>query len=327
MQTTDPSHRAGQHAVILDLARFGPDTIFSPVPLAQARIYCKSLAKKHYENFSVASLMVPRLIRQDFYNIYAFCRWSDDLADELDSPQDSAQLLTWWHGELHRCFRGEAEHPVFVALNDTRIRHQLRVEPFDDLIDAFVQDQTVFRYETNRELLDYCARSANPVGRILLRTGKVEPEQAIEFSDKICTGLQIANFCQDIRRDASIGRIYLPRERWGGCDLDENQILSGTASPGLIRALRDWVQYARGLILGGLPLAQYCPRWLARDVQLFARGGLTILRNIEMAGFDVWSRPIRVSKSQKLGLLLRAIIQPRSINYRPHSKLYESASE
>lgn len=304
--------RFGQNLVIQDLHRFGPQATESFVSLEQAQHYCKTLAQHHYENFSIASFLVPAAIRQDFYNIYAYCRWSDDLADELVSSDESIQLLIWWRDQLRECFTGSANHPVFVALRKTIDRHGLMIEPFEALLDAFAQDQQNVRYATDDALLRYCQGSANPVGRILLRLAQVDTTEALELSDEICTGLQIANFCQDLRLDALRGRIYLPQERWNRYPIDESQILDGTPSETLKNALRDWVFTAQTHLANGLPLVKLVPRWLARDVQLFARGGLTILDNIANAGFDVWSQPIEVTHRQKIALLFRSVLSPRS---------------
>src|SRR5690606_25842748 len=182
------------------------------ISLAQAEAHCRRLARSHYENFLVASVLLPRAMRQPFYNVYAFCRHADDLADESGSPQLALDRLHDWQVQLQRCFSGRAEHPIFVALSDTRSRFQLSIEPFDQLLDAFRQDQTKTRYATFAERLDYCRRSANPVGRIVLRLAAADSPENMELSDRICTGLQLANHWQDIRRDFLAGRIYLPQD-------------------------------------------------------------------------------------------------------------------
>ena len=308
------SSRAGKRFVVEDLKHFGPSSSIPLIDVGQARKYCKSLAQRHYENFSVASLLVPAPVRQDFYNIYAYCRWSDDLADEIGNAADSLQLLSWWRKELRACFSGVATHPVFIALKETLQGRTMSLEHFEQLLDAFVQDQSVVRYGSQQDVLDYCRGSANSVGRILLQLARVEDSKALQLSDQICTGLQIANFCQDIRDDALSGRIYLPRDSWDRFQITESEILAGRATDNLRFALRDWVDSARTQLIRGLPLVQLTPRWLARDIQLFARGGLAILNNIASSNFDVWDQHIEVSKNQKLKLLLRSILFPRSIH-------------
>ncbi len=312
-QTEHPT-RAGKDSVAEDLKRFGPSSTYVAMDVNQANKYCKSLANRHYENFSVASLLLPSSLRQDFYNIYAFCRWSDDLADEMGDATESLRLLYWWRTELHQCFAGIAKHPVFLALAGTIRSHSLSAEPFEQLLDAFVQDQSVTRYRSQLELLDYCRGSANPVGRILLKLARIDANSAQQLSDRICSGLQIANFCQDIRQDALKGRIYLPEDVWQRFQLTEAEILAGLPTANLQFALKVWVELARTLLVSGLPLVKQTPRWLARDIQLFTRGGLTILNNIARSNFNVWTQPIEVSKKQKVALLLRSMMFPRSVH-------------
>lgn len=313
--------RAGNGIVLQDLNQFGPDANFPPLNLSQSKKYCKTLADRHYENFSIASLLVPRSIRQDFFNVYAFCRWSDDLADELGDSAKSLRYLGWWQHQLQECFHGRASHPVYRALQESIRIHGLPIKPFQDLLEAFVQDQHTTRYSTDQDLLGYCRGSANPIGRILLQFGKVESDHAKQLSDQICTGLQIANFCQDIRQDAMRGRIYLPKERWAQYPITENEILTGNVSCNLVHAMQDWVSTAQSHLIAGLPLVKHVPRWLARDIQLFARGGLTVLENISSVGFDVWTQPIEVTRKQKVRLLLQAILRPRSLELTGFKKL------
>ncbi|WP_168164168.1 squalene synthase HpnC [Pirellula sp. SH-Sr6A] len=319
--------RQGSALVREDLLRFGPQhcpvqSILPPeiasrqlrplCTLEEAESYCRHLVGAHYENFSVVSRLLPKPLRQDVANIYAYCRWSDDLADEMDSPQQSQFLLDWWGGLLDDCFRGDAIHPVYVALRTTIEKHGLVRKPFEDLIHAFVQDQTQTRYDSDEELDRYCAGSANPVGRLLLALANVRDPESERASDAICTGLQLANFCQDMRMDAMRGRIYFPRQRWARQGVTEQEILNGNVSSRLRRAVQDWCFFAEGKLVEGLPLVKRVPYWLARNVQLFVRGGLSILHAIEDAQFDVWSREIEVRRSTKIGLLVRGWLQPRS---------------
>ena len=313
VSTSELTSRAGKRIVIEDLRRFGPNASNPPMDLRQAEKYCKSLARRHYENFSVASFLVPVTTRQDFFNIYAYCRWSDDLADEIGNSVDSLRLLDWWRTELHNCFSETSKHPVFIALRETISKRSLAIENFEKLLDAFVHDQQVTRYDSHLEVLDYCRGSANPVGRILLQLARVDGPKALKLSDQICTGLQIANFCQDMRQDALLGRIYLPRDLWNRFQLTESEILAGNATDNLRFALKVWVELARTQLVSGLPLVHFTPRWLARDIQLFVRGGLAILNNIARANYNVWSEPIEVSKRQKIALLLRSVLSPRSV--------------
>src|SRR5216684_4163978 len=145
----------------LEIARTAPPPGCTP---EQARQYTRWLATHHYENFPVVSCLLPRRLHQHFYNVYAYCRWADDLGDELDDPAQSLELLSWWREELAACYAGEPRHPVFVALGPTIREFQIPQQPFSDLVSAFEQDQAVHEYETFDQLADYCRRSANPVG-------------------------------------------------------------------------------------------------------------------------------------------------------------------
>lgn len=276
--------------------------------LDQAFRYCEKLARSHYENFSVTNLWLPSQIRPHFASIYAYCRWSDDLADEIGDASRSSELLAWWKDQLHQGSQGRSTHPVFIALHYTMQQFGLKIAPFEDLLSAFLQDQSVQSYKDDLELLDYCRRSANPVGRLILGLANSTEARSIEWSDAICTGLQIANFCQDVRQDALRGRFYLPQSRMllGGITQDDWR--EGTQKART--TLEQWVEYARGFFAVGKPLVDQGPAWFRRSVGLFSGGGIQILDNIERNRFDVWRSNIEVSKLQKLNLVFRAIRGP-----------------
>src|SRR6058998_3310616 len=178
----------------------------------EAEAFCRALARSHYENFTVISFLLPRRLRQHFANVYAYCRVSDDLADETRDPQRALQLLDEWNEHLNLCYQGKAIHPVFVALGSTIREFQIPKQPFEDLLAAFRQDQTKSRYRTWQELLDYCRNSANPVGRLVLYLcGYRDPDRQA-LSDFTCTALQLANFWQDVSRDLDKDRIYIPED-------------------------------------------------------------------------------------------------------------------
>jgi squalene synthase HpnC len=304
--------RRGETCVIGDLQEFGPEMKES-VSLATARDYCRQLTRNHYENFSVASRLVPSSFRQHLANVYSFCRWADDLSDEIDTSEESLDLLHWWRKSLRLCYEGECRHPVFVALQDTIHQFRIPIEPFEKLIEAFCLDQKKFRYETDSEILDYCGGSANPVGRILLYMVGKHNDQTVPLSDSICSGLQIANFCQDVRRDVDLGRVYLPKTYWTKHGLTETMILNGEGREQLRSALKEWAMFSRGMLIDGLPLVSLVPVWLARDLQLFVRGGLYLLDELARNDYDSWTKPIEVSKVAKLKLILRAWFSPRSM--------------
>ncbi len=292
-----------------ELAKYGPGQTHTP-SLRQAQAYCRRWSAAHPENFIVASLLLPRSLKQDFHNLYAFCRWSDDLADETHDSRTALELLDWWQAELERCVINPPRHPILLALRQTIERHHLDLAPFRQLLSAFRQDQHVQRYADDQQLLDYCGRSANPVGRILLQLARAVTPASVAYSDAICSGLQLANFCQDMSRDAERGRIYLPRSRWCLHGVDEAMLLRRQATPELRSALSQWVQLARGYLLEGWPLVRLVPRWLKTDIDLFVRGGLAILQAIEARQFDVWTHRPRLTKVTQAKLMAKSLLRP-----------------
>lgn len=275
---------------------------------AESLHYTRWLATHHYENFHVVSLLLPKRLHQDFYNVYAFCRWADDLGDETGDPRESLRLLGWWRGELRALFAGEPpSHPVFIALAETIRRHHLPVDPFDDLIDAFVQDQTVARYRDWDHLLDYCRRSANPVGRlVLMLCGYRDPER-FRLSDFTCSALQLANFWQDVAVDLEKNRIYLPQHLLMRHGCPEQDLLARRPTPAFRRVMEDAVDYAQELFEQGLPLSRMVDRRLALDIDLFSRGGMKVLDKIRAQDYDVLSSRPAISKTERALLLLQSL--------------------
>jgi squalene synthase HpnC len=274
--------------------------------LDQAFEYCEKLAKSHYENFSVTNLWLPADIRPHFASIYAYCRWSDDLADETADRNQSSELLGWWKQQLRQGVEGKSMHPVFIALHHTIDSFDLSIEPFEDLLSAFVQDQSVDSYQDDAQVLDYCRRSANPVGRLILGLARTCVPPSLSWSDSICTGLQIANFCQDVRLDALRGRNYLPESRMHQAGITKENWKDGSGKAREV--LADWVSYAREHLNAGQPLTQHGPHWLRRSVELFLGGGKQILQNIQRIDYDVWNKSPEVTKIQKAQLVLNALM-------------------
>lgn len=276
-----------------ELERWGPRVAYAPVPPRRAQAYCSHLARTHYENFSVATLLLPRRLIPHFHNVYAYCRWADDLGDETGGGAGALALLAWWRDELLRCYDGTPRHPVMVALRGTIERFHIPPTPFLELLRAFEQDQAVTRSDTYAQLLDYCRLSANPVGHLVLYLGECHDPGRARLADRVCTGLQLANFWQDVARDLDIGRVYLPAEDrrrfgYGDADLEARRF-----TPAFRELLRFEVERARGLFDEGLALVPLVPPELQADVELFARGGLAILGKVEQAGYDVWrARPV-----------------------------------
>jgi len=277
--------------------------------LAEAEQYTRALARAHYENFHVATWLLPRRLRQDFYNVYAFCRWADDLGDEIGSAQESLRLLEWWRGELEAMYAGAVRHPVFVALRRTVERHGLPLEPFADLIQAFEQDQRVTRYRTWEEVYGYCRHSANPVGRLVLYMCGYQDEERARLADATCTGLQLANFWQDVAVDLDKGRIYLPLELLERHGASLEDLLARRATRAFRAAMREAVEVARGWFEQGLPLARRVDRRLAVDIELFSRGGMQILKKIEEQDYDVLSRRPAISRAERARLLLGTVLR------------------
>ena len=274
--------------------------------LEEARAYCERLARSHYENFSVATWFLPRRLRPHFYSIYAYCRISDDLGDEVGNPQHALQLLDIWEGELEACYAGRPRHPVFVALAETVRACDIPRQTFADLLTAFRQDQRVSRYDTFEDVLGYCRYSANPVGRLVLYACGYRDDERQQLSDYTCTALQLANFWQDVAVDYNKGRIYLPLEDLRRFGVTEKDISDRRATPQFLELMRFEVQRAREWFHKGLPLAQKVDSALAIDIELFSRGGLAILQAIEDQGYDVLRRRPVISKPRKLALVARA---------------------
>jgi squalene synthase HpnC len=264
------------------------------------------LARRHYENFTVASWLAPRRLRPHLAAVYAFCRWADDLADETSDPAHSLRLLGWWEEELRRCYAGEARHPVFVALAETIRARTIPAEPFADLLSAFRQDQRQSRYETAADVLDYCRRSANPVGRIVLFLGQCHDERTGALSDRICTGLQLVNFCQDVAQDFQRQRVYLPAETLARHGVPPSDLGREATSAALKRAVREEVDRAESYLLGGMPLVGIVPAGLRAAVELFVGGGLAIVAAIRRIEYDVCRVRPTVSRWAKARLAAAA---------------------
>ncbi|SRR5579871_5755500 len=278
-----------------------------PPALEEAQAWCRQLAESHYENFHVASWFLPKKLRPHFHSIYAYCRISDDLGDEVRDTEQALALLDMWGRELDACYEGRARHPVFVALAETIRACSIPKQPFADLLIAFRQDQTVTRYETMRDLLDYCKYSANPVGRLVLYACGYTDEERFRLSDATCSALQLANFWQDVRVDYAKGRVYLPQDDMRRFGVRDESIAQGTATPGFRALLQSEVDFARALFEEGLPLIGMVDRDLALDLDLFSRGGLEILRAIERRNYDVLTERPAISKGTKLALAIRAV--------------------
>ncbi len=275
--------------------------------LDQARDYCRHLAETHYENFHVATWFLPAALQPHFHSIYAYCRISDDLGDEVPDKSAALALLDLWGRELDACYEGRARHPVFVALAETIRACSIPKEPFADLLIAFRQDQIVTRYASMDEVLGYCRYSANPVGRLVLYACGEVSDENFRLSDATCSALQLANFWQDVRVDFAKDRVYIPQDDMRRFGVTDETIAGGVATPEFRALLHHEVDFARALFVQGLPLIGRVNRDLALDLDLFSRGGLEILRAIERRNYDVLSARPAISKLTKISLAARAL--------------------
>jgi squalene synthase HpnC/squalene synthase HpnD len=277
----------------------------------EAQRYTRRLATHHYENFNVVSWLLPRYLHHHFYNVYAYCRWSDDLGDEVPDRARALELLDAWEDELRLIYqagRGPS-HPVLIALRETIRAKDIPVEPFSDLLRAFRQDQVVHRYATWDDVLGYCVYSANPVGRLVLYLcGYRDPERQ-RLSDFTCTALQLANFWQDVSRDIEKGRIYIPLDALAAHGLTETDITGRRFDGRYVALMKSLIARTRELFAAGMPLAERLEGALRVDIELFSRGGLAVLDAIEESGYNTLERRLAISKFTQLGLLGGALVR------------------
>jgi squalene synthase HpnC len=288
---------------------YSPEALSDKYTIPEAEAYTRWLATHHYENFHVVSFLLPKRLHQDFYNVYAFCRWADDLGDEIGDPAESLRLLAWWRTELEAMYQGQVHHPVFVALEGTARKYQLPIQLFSDLISAFEQDQRVTRYQNWDELFDYCRCSANPVGRLVLRLCGYDDANRDRLSDATCTALQLANFWQDVTVDYLKDRVYLPLDLFAKHGYALEDLAAGRFNPAFQAVMREAVEVTHGLFLEGLPLIKMVNRRLALDLELFSRGGMHVLKKIEQQNYNVLAARPTVSKADRLGLVAHALLR------------------
>ena len=289
----------------IDITRHAPSPGCTP---EAAQKYTRWLATHHYENFNVASWLLPKDLHQHFYNVYAYCRWADDLGDEVPDSNRALELLHWWEHELNACYEGKPSHPVFVALRETIVAKDIPKQPFADLLKAFRQDQTVKRYADWDAVLDYCVYSANPVGRLVLYLCGYRDERRQKLSDATCTALQLANFWQDVSRDLEKGRIYISLDAAAAQGLTENEIVERRFDDRYVRLMKDLINRTRALFAEGAPLAKIVDGRLSIDLDMFSRGGVAVLDAIESMGYDTLHNRPSISKPKQAGLLGRAIL-------------------
>ncbi|HLZ92920.1 MAG TPA: squalene synthase HpnC [Candidatus Acidoferrum sp.] len=273
-----------------------------------AQTYTRWLATHHYENFNVVSWLLPKALHQHFYNLYAYCRWADDLGDEVRDPQRALELLDWWEQELDACYAAHPSHPVFIALRQTIVAKDIPRQPFADLLKAFRQDQTVKRYATWDAVIAYCVYSANPVGRLVLYLCGYRDEQRQHLSDATCTALQLANFWQDVARDLEIGRIYIPLDIAAAHGVSESDIVERRFSDRYVQLMQDVISRTRELFSQGAPLSKMVDASLSVDLEMFTRGGLAVLDAIASSGYNTLHRRPSIGKAKQARLLGRALV-------------------
>jgi squalene synthase HpnC/squalene synthase HpnD len=275
--------------------------------VVEAEQYTHWLATHHYENFHVVSWMLPRRLRRHFYNVYAYCRWADDLGDEVGDAAHALQLLDWWENELNLCYEGRPSHPVFVALAPTIRAFDIPAQPFRDLLTAFRHDQTVHRYPAWEDVLGYCRYSANPVGRLVLYLCGYRDAERQRLSDATCTALQLANFWQDVSRDLEKGRIYIPIDGLERHGLEVKDIQGRVFDERYAALMRDLIARTRQLFAQGWPLASSVHGRLRVDIQLFSRGGIAVLDAIESIGYNTLARRPSIGPARRAALLVRTL--------------------
>ena len=279
-------------------------------PPDRAYEYCERLTRSHYENFPVGSALIPKRLRRHFYSIYAFARTADDFADEGYgqgySEGERLDLLDEWRRMLMQSLAGQARHPVFVALARTAAEFDLPAALLEDLLSAFAQDVTLRRYESFDQLVDYCRRSANPIGRLILLLFGYRDEQHHQWSDDICTALQLTNHWQDVAVDLEKDRVYLPEEDLSQFDLSVDDLKRRGANDSVKRLVKFEVERARQMFARGKPLCTSVSARLGIELRSVWLGGMRILDHIEQNGYDVFaSRPV-ITSTDKLKILLVA---------------------
>lgn len=276
----------------------------------EAHSYCKKVATGHYENFPVGSMLVPKKYRRAIFAIYAFARAADDFADEIDDKDESRKKLEEWRNYLHLTENGNPpENPVFIALSDVFANHPISPYYLELLLDAFVQDTNVHAYQSWDDLLAYCSKSANPVGRLLLELFDLHTPENIDLSDAICSGLQLINFWQDLSVDIPRGRSYIPGDIWFKyTDLPiESTAIDRIEDRGLI--ISELVDFTRTMYNRGIKLSSILPGRFGFEISLTIYGGEKILNKVENLGDMIFKTRPTLQFSDWINIFLKALSQ------------------
>jgi squalene synthase HpnC len=300
----------------LEIAQQAPASGCSP---DEAQSYTRWLATHHYENFNVVSWLLPKDLHQHFYNVYAYCRWADDLGDEVPDKARALELLDWWGRELDACYEDRPAHPVFVALRQTVVAKDIPQQPFADLLKAFRQDQVVQRYPDWESVLGYCLYSANPVGRLVLYLCGYRDAERQRMSDATCTALQLANFWQDVSRDLEKGRIYIPLDVAAAHGLSEADLVERRFDHRYVGLMKQLIVRTRALFAEGLPLADTVDARLSIDLKMFSKGGIAVLDAIEASGYDTLHHRPSISKFKQARLLGSTIFSHAAARFPFHA--------
>jgi hydroxysqualene synthase len=278
--------------------------------LPESYAYCLKVAREHYENFPVASLAMPRRLRPHVAAVYAFARHADDIADEGRATQaERLDSLAQWREQLQRACEGKGRGPVFTALAETIRKHDLPAQLFHDLLDAFAQDAVKTDYETFDEILDYCRRSANPVGRIVLALNGVLNERSAQPSDSLCTGLQLANFWQDISVDRLKPRMYIPREDLLRFAVHPDDLREGRDSPELRACIAFQVERTRKFFADSRPLFPLLPLRLRMEIRAVWYGGYRILEKIEKQEYTTVHHRPKLGYGDYVSMVFHALLK------------------
>ena len=287
-----------------DLKRVARRTWTGP----QSFQFCERLTRDHYENFPVASVLVPKEKRLHICSIYSFARIADDFADEPGlTTAERIDSLTEWEEQLVDAYRGHVHHPVFIALRETIDRFEMPIELFQNLLRAFRSDVTTHRYETFDEVLEYCEHSANPIGRLLLLLFNYRSETTLELSDFICTGLQLTNFWQDVSVDLQKDRVYIPLDDIREFGYSEEELFQRSFTPAFKDLMCYQVDRTRQMFNEGRPLLAEVGKDLRMELRLTWKGGTQILQKIEQGEYNVLSHRPTLSLFDKTSLLISSL--------------------